>query len=80
MPQLKTEIDANTIPIPETSVEDFASQTALNISTLLTHPPISTALVFKLGDTTKNGLLQLTSLLHRSSTTGKIVISNKISS
>ena len=64
MPQTRTEIDADTItfiphtiPIPETSVEDLIWQAISSISTLLTHPPKSTAPVLELGNTTKNGLL-----------------------
>ena len=80
MPQTRTEIDADTItfiphtiPIPETCVEDLIRQTTSDISTLLTHPPKLTTPVLELGNTTKNGLLQLTSLLNRSTTPPKVL-------
>jgi hypothetical protein len=80
LPQTKTEIDTDTIsfiphtiPIPETNIEDFIRQSISDIATLLTHPPKMTTPTLSLGDTTKNGLLQLTSLLHRSTTTSDIM-------
>ena len=60
MPQTRTEVDADTITfiphtilIPETSVKDFIWQSTSDISTLLTHPPKSTAQVLELRNTTK---------------------------
>ena len=71
----RQEVDADTltfiphtIPIPETTTEDFIRQAVSDIATLLSNPPKETAPILKLGDATKNGLLELTSILNRNQT------------
>jgi hypothetical protein len=80
LPQTRTEVDTDTlsfiphtIPIPETNIEDFIRQAMSDISVLLTHPPSTSQPVLALGNTTKNGLLQLTSLLNRSTTSDQVL-------
>lgn len=71
LPQTRAEIDTDTIafiphniPIPEMKVEDFLRQAASDIVTLLTHPPKHTTPTLTLGDETRNGILQLATLLN----------------
>ena len=80
MPQSKSIIHCDTvtfiphlIPIPETSIEDFIRQAAGDIVTLLTTPPSSTTPILQLGDSTRNGLLQLSTLFHRNQVTNSLI-------
>jgi len=55
------------IPIPSITTEDHLKQAATDIITLLTHPPKESPLPsnLQLGDTTKNALLQIATILGR---------------
>lgn len=71
LPKTRAEIDTDTIafiphniPIPEMRVKDFLRQAASDIVTLLTHPPKHTTPTLTLGDETRNGILQLATLLN----------------
>ena len=78
MPQKRSDINVDTlvfipyvIPIPSTTVEDFIRQATGDIITL-TNPPKSTTPILQLGDTTRNGLLQVTNLLNRNHVTSTV--------
>lgn len=73
-PQTRSEIVTDTlvfiphtIPFPHITTDDFIRQAASDIITLLTHPPPLSHPSLSVGDTTKNGLLQLATILNRNS-------------
>ena len=80
LPSTRAEVDTDTvtfiphvIAIPEMNLEDFLRQATLDIVSLLTHPPASSVPVMMLGDNTKNGLLQLTTLLQTNALPPKLL-------
>ena len=71
IPSSRTEITTvtlvfvpRTIPIPTINTDNFLTQAASDIITLLTCPPSNIPLTLQIGDSTKNGLLQLATLLN----------------
>ena len=74
IPTTKSEINSDTlaffpheIPLPQVSTEDYLKQATQDIISLLTNP-ISFLPSLKVGDTTKNAMLEIAQLLHRSIT------------
>ena len=61
------------IPFPEVKIDDFLRQAATDIITILTHPPPTTVPSLQAGDSTKNAILELASILNRADN-----ISNKL--
>ena len=66
IPSTKTEITTDTlvfipytIAIPPITTDNFLTQAASDIITLLTCPPSNVPSTLQIGDLTKNGLLQL---------------------
>ena len=71
LPATRAEIETDTITfiphtiaIPEMQLDDFLRQAASDIVTLLTNPPKSNAPSITLGNSTRNRLLQLATLLN----------------
>ena len=71
LPQTRSEVNTDTvifipaqINFPELKLDDFLKQSAQDIITLLTNPPPSTVPSLQAGDSTRNALLQLATLLH----------------
>ena len=71
IPSTRTEIVSDTlvfiphtIPIPTITIDNFLTQAASNIITLFTCPPSNIPSTLQMGDSTKNGLLQLAILLN----------------
>ena len=80
MPQKRSEINMDTlifilhaILITSTTVEDFILQDTSNIIYLLLHLPKSAVPVFQLGETIRNGLLQVSNLLNSNQVTSDIL-------
>ena len=74
IPTTKSEINSDTlaffpheIPLPKVSAEDYLKQATQDIISLLTHP-VTFLPNLKVGDTTKNALLEIAQILHRSIT------------
>ena len=53
------------IPFPRVDLEDFLRQAATDIIHILTQPPKFNGPVLKAGDTTRNALLEIATLLKR---------------
>ena len=71
-PKTRSERDCDTItffptviPYPEVKLEHFLKQAASDIITILTTPPSTTTPSLQAGDTTKNALLDIATILHR---------------
>lgn len=72
LPQTRSEVHSDTIiffpkqvPFPSITTDDFIWQATSDIITLLTHPPpSSTVPSLELGDSTKNALLQVATILN----------------
>ena len=71
-PDTRSERDVDTvtffphsIKFPEVNLDDFLRQATYDIITLLTDPPSTTTVSLKAGDSTKNALLEIATLLNR---------------
>ena len=53
------------IPYPEVNLDNFLRQAAMDIITLLTAPPSTTTPSLQAGDVTRNALLDIATILHR---------------
>ena len=72
IPSSRAEVNSDTvaffphdIPFPEVKIDDFLRQAATDIITILTHPPPTTVPSLQAGDSTKNAILELASILNR---------------
>ena len=82
LPDTRAEINTDTvtfipkhISIPSYTTEDHLKQAATDIVTLLTHPPKESSLPpnLELGDSTKNALLQIATILGRNSVPAAVI-------
>ena len=85
LPITKTDVDTDTITfiphvisIPEMKLEDFIRQAASDIITLLIYPPPTSAPSIAVGNSTRNGLLQLATLLHTNTVPEKLLQKQQI--
>ena len=53
------------IKFPEVNLDDFLRQSATDIISILTAPPSTTTVLLKVGDETRNDLLQIATILKR---------------
>ena len=55
----------HTVPFPQISIDAFLRYAATDIVTILTDPPSTTTLALKSGDTVRNTLLEIATILQR---------------
>ena len=80
IPSTRTEIISatyvfipHTIPIPTITIDNFLTQSASDIIMLFTYPPSNFSSALQIGDSIRNGLLQLATLLNRNQKTNTVI-------
>ena len=66
-----------TIPILSITTDNFLIQAASYIVTLLTSPPSNIPTSLKIGDSVKNGLLQVATLFNTNQITNEVITNQK---
>ena len=68
---------SHTISIPAITTDNFLTQAASDIVTPLAYPPSDILSSLQIGDSVKNGLLQLATLLNRNQITNTVITNKK---